>query len=77
MKKKVRKLTLSRETLRSLDRLQRVVGGATMTACSGPTQVGVQCVGDTGSYDTCGYSYACSTHCQTGGTTCTALTCNC
>ena len=78
MKKKVRKITLSRETLRSLDRLHGVVGGATYAiACQGPTAVGTRCVGDTGTYDTCANTYACSTHCETGGNACTALTCYC
>jgi hypothetical protein len=79
MKKKVRKLVLGRETLRSLEQPQGVAGGISAVggcslspACLFPTQFGIRCAGDTGTYDTCANTANCSTNCTTGGTACTA-----
>ena len=71
MKKKVKKLTINRETLRSLDGLQGVEGGSgpgpTHALGCDPTNVGTNCITGTGSYDTCAPSYRCSNNCATGG----------
>ena len=77
MKKKVRKLTISRETLGSLDRMSGVFGGGTSLspACMNPTVYGTRCLTTTDTYDACGPSANCSTDCTTGGTACTGLTC--
>jgi hypothetical protein len=85
MKKKMKKLTLNRETVRSLDSFRRVVGGTVNPtdgiACTHalgctPTQVGTKCVTGTGSYGTCGISNLCSGNCETGGA-CTLTCANC
>jgi hypothetical protein len=67
-----KKLKLSRETLRSLDRVNGVFGGSvgpgpTHALGCEPTNVGTNCITGTGSYDTCAPSYRCSTNCETGG----------
>jgi hypothetical protein len=65
--KKIKKLILGRETLRSMDQFSAVRGGRTfMTDCE-PTEVGTRCFETTGSYDTCAYTFACSQYCATGG----------
>lgn len=82
-KKHLKKLTISRETLRSLDRMRGVVGAATSVApcptvglACNPTQIGIHCT-DTGTYDSCqGSINLCSNDCTTGGTACTGLTCD-
>ena len=53
--KKVKKLTIRRETLHSLDTMKDVFGGRPTYAlrCE-PTNVGTQCITDTDTYDTCG-----------------------
>jgi hypothetical protein len=80
MKKKVNKLTIHRETLRYLDRLQGVNGGSgpgpTHALGCTPTRVGTQCVTDTGSDSVCQISYICSSGCGTGGA-CTVTCANC
>ncbi|HEY4592574.1 MAG TPA: hypothetical protein VIJ61_09215 [Thermoanaerobaculia bacterium] len=81
-KKHMKKLTINRETVRSLDSPKGVFGGATVAPCQtqglacNPTMIGIRC-GDTGTYDTCAQTYGCSTDCTTGGTACTGLTCGC
>lgn len=77
MKKKVRKLTINRETLCSLETMSGVAGGGSFTpACMNPTQFGTKCLTATNqSYGDCGPSVNCSNGCATGGTACTGLTC--
>jgi hypothetical protein len=79
MKKKVRKLTINRETLCSLNPMLGVQGGLGPTlspACMNPTQFGTKCLTATNqSYGDCGPSVNCSNGCATGGTACTGLTC--
>jgi len=85
MKKKVKRLYLSRETLRSLETLHfsalgGVQGGALTIAlgcggntakCSLPCDSGFGC-GPSNILETCG---VCSGNCETGGTACTGLSC--
>ena len=81
MKKNVKKLRISRETLHALDLIHGVAGGSThptvAPGCQDPTVYGGGCQTGTGSYGQCSPSYNCSTGCQTGGNACTALTCGC
>ena len=61
MKRKLKKLTLSRETLRNLDtaRLQQAAGGypiSGMTNCTECFTYNTQCVSDTCTF-TCNYCY--------------------
>lgn len=60
MKKTLRKLTLARETLRSLDNLvlDQAVGGAKTTACQ--TQTAGQC----------DYTFSCPENCPSAATYC-------
>jgi hypothetical protein len=76
-----KKLTLNRETLRSLDQLHLVVAEGTTyaIACQNPTVYGIHCNTGTGTENTYGdtcYTNACSVYCETGGA-CTGLTCGC
>lgn len=87
MKKKqyMKRLTINRETLRSLDNPRGVFGAATSVApCAtaglacNPTQVGIRCTDTGGTYDTCQASVAapCSyAECTTGGTACPSGCC--
>jgi hypothetical protein len=80
MKKKVRKLTLSRETVCSLEDLRSTFGAGSYICTRAPYNCSINTCGgcDTGTYDdTCLYSNGCTTQCETGGTACTGLTCAC
>lgn len=81
MKQKVRKLTLNRETLRSLDnlRLRMAAGGVSHTLACASIICGP--IGDTGTESgICGTKSVCSNGCGTGGActvTCAACTSGC
>ncbi len=62
MKKRVKKLALSRETLRSLEEgaIQEVVGGVTARTCGSPCSATCTVAPCYGPSDRCSFTYPCT-----------------